>query len=217
MFFQHWFWDFDGTLYDTYPLVVEDFAKALQDAGLFADESRLLAQVKITLYGAARTYAKGDEVLAESLLDRYQHYAGMRTNEELRPYPLAGEMLRAVTQRGGRNYLYTHRDLSAVEALKHDHLWTAFSGQVTKEDGFPHKPRPDALLHLLDTHGLDPAECCMVGDRDIDLDAAKNAGITPVLFDPDHFYDHYDTPYRFSSYQDMLQALDAPKGGKHDI
>ena len=207
MLFKHWFWDFDGTLYDTYPLVVEDFAKALQDAGLFADIQGLLAQVKTTLYGAALTHAKGDEKLADWLLDRYQFYAGARTNEELRPYPLAGDMLKAVTENGGFNYLYTHRDMSAVAALTNDHLWQYFSGRVTKEDGFPYKPKPDALNHLLGLHRLDKAQCCMVGDRDIDLDAAKNAGIAPVLFDPDGFYSHYDTPYRFASYQDMLQVL----------
>lgn len=207
MTFRHWFWDFDGTLYDTYPLVVEDFQKALQDAGLFAQKEKLLSQVKTTLGGAALLYTENDQDKADSLLNRYQHYAAQRTNEELRPYPLADDMLRAVKEMGGHNYLYTHRDMSAVAALTHDDLWQYFSDCVTREDGFPYKPEPDALLHLLKKHNLDKSTCCMVGDRDIDLDAAKNAGIAPVLFDPDGFYSEYDTPWRFKSYQEMLKAL----------
>ena len=116
-------------------------------------------------------------------------------------------MLRAIRQRGGQHYLYTHRDQSAVDALKNDGLWAYFTDKVTKEDGFPYKPAPNALHHLITKHGLDKRLCCMVGDRSIDLDAGKNAGMAAMLFDPDGFYRSYETPFRFHSFQDMINAL----------
>ena len=52
-----------------------------------------------------------------------------------------------------------------------------FSGGVTGEDGFPSKPAPDAILHLLNTHAIPPGQALMIGDRLIDVQAAQNAGI----------------------------------------
>lgn len=72
--------------------------------------------------------------------------------------------------------------------LKRDNLWQYFSGGVTSEDGFPSKPAPDALLHLLEKHQLDPARCLMIGDRNIDMESALNAGIAGAVFDPDGYY-----------------------------
>ena len=78
---------------------------------------------------------------------------------------------------------------------------------MTSLDGFPSKPAPDALNYLVQKHGLKKAECVMVGDRDIDLDAGKNAGIGCVLFDPDHAFDDYGTPWRFSSMDTLREVL----------
>ena len=44
----------------------------------------------------------------------------------------------------------------------------------------------------------------MVGDRDIDVEAAHNAGIDGCLFDPEHFYEAYDTPYRVQTVPELL-------------
>ena len=80
---------------------------------------------------------------------------------------------------------------------------------MTSLDGFPAKPAPDALNFLIQKHGLDRAQCVMLGDRDIDLDAGKNAGIACALFDPEGFYPDYDTPWRFSDMAALRRALTA--------
>ena len=74
-------------------------------------------------------------------------------------------------------------------------------------DGFPSKPAPDALNYLVSKHGLKLSDCVMVGDRDIDLDAAKNAHMTGALFDPDNFYPDYDTPWRFRTMEELRKTL----------
>ena len=57
-----------------------------------------------------------------------------------------------------------------------------FTGFVTRENGFPMKPAPDAIRYLLDEFQLDPAETIMIGDREIDILSGKNAGIHTCLF-----------------------------------
>ena len=40
-----------------------------------------------------------------------------------------------------------------------------------------------------------------------DLDAAKNAHMACALFDPDGFYQDYDTPWRFRTMDQLKQTL----------
>ena len=43
------------------------------------------------------------------------------------------------------------------------------------------KPSPKFILETIGRHGLDPAQCHMVGDSAADIQAALNAGIHPVM------------------------------------
>ena len=82
-----------------------------------------------------------------------------------------------------------------------------FFDRVTSLDGFPPKPAPDALNYLIRKHGLPRKDCVMIGDRDIDLDAGKAAGIACALHDPEGFYPDYDTPWRFDDLHELVSAL----------
>ena len=82
-----------------------------------------------------------------------------------------------------------------------------FTDFVTSQHNFPNKPAPDALNYLCNKHGLKKEDCIMIGDRDIDLDSGKNAGMACALFDPEGYYPDYDTPWRFSRIADMQAAL----------
>ncbi len=39
------------------------------------------------------------------------------------------------------------------------------------------KPEPGMLLKAIDEYGLDPSACVMIGDRELDLEAGRRAGI----------------------------------------
>lgn len=204
--YTHWFWDFDGTLFDTYPRVVRAFQKGLRLKGIGVSDDEVLRLVKITLGHAAQTLGR-DEAEREELLRLYFANAEGEGPEGLITYPGAADVLHKVVRLGSRNYLYTHRDRSGPEALALRGLEGLFVDMVTHEHSFPHKPAPDALLHLIEKHALSPADCVMVGDRPIDVDAAHNAGIDSILFDPDGFYPDYPASHRFRSFAEMLEVL----------
>ena len=48
-------------------------------------------------------------------------------------------------------------------------------------DGFTRKPDPPDESGLMERHGLDPSGVITVGDRPIDIDAARAAGIEGFL------------------------------------
>jgi HAD superfamily hydrolase (TIGR01549 family) len=205
--YLHFFWDFDGTLYDTYGRITRACVKALADLGIAASFEAVYPQAKRSLGVCARAFAVPRGWKEEDFSARYRQYAEAEGPDSIRPYAGAREMLEAVIRGGGQNYLYTHRGLSALKWLAHDHLDGYFLDAVTKENGFPLKPAPDALNYLIEKHGLNRAECIMLGDRDIDLDSGKNAGMACALFDPENYYPDYDTPYRFRDMAALRRAL----------
>ena len=82
-----------------------------------------------------------------------------------------------------------------------------FCGAITVEDPFPLKPAPDALLHLMKRCAIAPAAAVMLGDRDIDVEAAKNAGIAGCLIDAGHYYDGYRTSLRCERIDDLYDLM----------
>lgn len=205
MRYTHWFWDFDGTLYDTYPRMVRAFQKGLRHKGIEISDEELLKRCKVTLWHAADSF--GDEDLAKELMALFDRYAEDEGLDTIQLYQGAEHLLHRVERMGGKNYLYTHRDNSALAPLERDGLKDLFTDVVTSLDGFPHKPDPEALLHLIVKHGLDPGDCVVVGDRDIDLDAGHAAGMDSVLFDPDGFYPDYPATHRYTDYRDLVTEL----------
>ena len=186
---RHLFWDFDGTLYNSYPLMLDDMMRALEDAHIADQFTReeVLKELKVSVGKAIQLCANRSGADKEAIRVAYHHYQDLQTCYDA--YEGLHECLRTLHAQGYRHYLYTHRNQSSIDQLKLDGLWELFSDHVKAGDGFPAKPAPDALLALMERNHLTPDECAMVGDRDIDILAGHNAGMKGILFDPEHFYD----------------------------
>ena len=207
MKYQHFFWDFDGTLYDTYGRITRAATKALSDMGAALTPDAVFPVAKRSLFAVCARWAEPFGYSYDQFLDIYHRYSEKEGAESIRPFPGALEVLRAVVSHGGKNYLYTHRSGSVFQWLAYDGITELFTETITTLDGFPSKPAPDALNFLVNKHGLKLSECVMVGNRDIDLDAAKNAHMACALFDPEDFYPDYDTPWRFRAMKELKEAL----------
>ena len=203
--YRYFIWDFDGTLYDTYERIVRAVKKGMDEMGIKAGNQDVKALAKSTLKQACHALAGEDR--AQELLARYFAHAEDEGVETMTPYEGCEEALKEVVQRGGVNYLYTHRNKTALEALEKDNLLQYFRDFVTDEADFPSKPEPDALNWLIEQHHLERRECVMIGDRSIDVQAGKNAGIAGVLFDPDRFYKPEDADFFFEKLTDIPKTL----------
>lgn len=203
---SHFIWDFDGTLFDTYPQMALSLQRALETLGIQEPIRNILSHMKQSSVGAAAAACGRRHGLEVPLLmERFR--ANERSNKDsLLPYPGAARVCHTVCALGGRNYLYTHRNRSALDALARCGLAGCFEDAITLEGGFPRKPAPDALRFLCAKHHIPPDEALMTGDRDIDLLAAARAGIAGCLFDPDHYFDCFEPDYRVHS-MDAMESL----------
>ncbi len=200
-------WDFDGMLFNTYPRMTIAFQKALKDHGIDAPYDEIMSRIKKRVGGAAKLYASEYNLNHQSIFDRYQLHEHAMPDDTIIPYAGMCSLLRDAYDAGYQHFLYTHRDHSALSALRRHDVYELFSGFVTELDGFPAKPVPDALKHILSKHQLEPSASIMLGDRGIDVLSARNAGIAGCLFDPEHFYDDFENELRVNSVEELRTLL----------
>lgn len=180
---RHFFWDFDGTLVDSYPGLTAMLCRACETVGIPATPERALTLMKGSLGHAITVLATENELPRDTLqgaVDEQQEDLLVRDYPPLRGIP---ETLRALTALGGRHYLVTHRSRAALDCLAQQGLLTLFDGTITKEDGYLRKPAPDSIRALLTRFAIDPTQAVMIGDRPLDTAAGRNAGILSCLLD----------------------------------
>ena len=180
MKYIHYIWDFDGTLFDSYPHVLSSMQKVLAEENITCDPTELWRHLLVN-FGEGRKYAG----LSPESYKRFTEYQYRMGEDEIEPkvIPFDGmrDLLADIVKNGGRNYLYTHRNKTSLAYLDQFGMTEFFADAVTSEEHFPSKPAPDAVLAIIERNHLDPAECVMVGDRLIDGMSGINAGIAGVL------------------------------------
>lgn len=198
-------WDFDGTLYDTYPSMTRLLLEALAGFGVREDAGVACALIKGTLYGGVAELARRHGLDGDALLTAFQSLR--RAHEQMEPMPGLDACLRDTARMGCRHFLFTHRDSGALHQLAADGLLGLFTEAVTRECGFADKPAPDAVLHLMRKYGFTAADALMVGDRDIDILSGRAAGVRGVLLDPGGFYPDLYAEYRIQSLTEVAGVV----------
>ncbi|MBE5781772.1 MAG: HAD family hydrolase [Clostridiales bacterium] len=207
MKFQHFFWDFDGTLFDTYARITRAIQKALKDLGVEATYEEIFSKAKISIGKCLAHFTAPLGIEKDACMAAYHAHAEEEPFDTILLYPGAREMLEEICRRGGKNYVYTHRGASAREVIALNGMEHLFADYVTSENGFPSKPAPNALQYLMEKHGLKKDECIMIGDRGIDVESGLNAGMNGALIDLDGMHPADQAPYRADSFEALHMIL----------
>ena len=198
-------WDFDGMLFDTYPHTTAALCEYFRRHGKIIDEKEAFDKLKISIREAFRFFGLPEEDEKEF----YEIEDDLDFLPRGVPYEGIEEILRFITENGGRNYLYTHRDRVAIQYLDLYGLTGLFTDFVTREMDFPFKPSPDAVNYLADKHKLDRECCLMLGDRTIDCGAGLNAGTKALLFDEFRILKDSECTYYTTSISEVFETIKA--------
>ena len=186
MRFQVLIWDFDGTLFDTYPPLNQAIRRAVTDFEGGVSEERVTALLNVTLSDTIETLAAELGLEVGVFQERVYHYWGQATIADSPPIPGAIRVCERFQKTGGRNLIYTHRGRESLDEFLNGYaLVDLFAGIVARDDGFPRKPDPTGFLALIDRHALPKTEILAVGDRDLDVQAAHGAGVAACLYSAD--------------------------------
>jgi HAD superfamily hydrolase (TIGR01549 family) len=179
--YKHIIWDFDGTLFDTYPALAAVFQTMLKERGLEEPFNDIFVKMKISMYHAKEYYEDKFD-LTESFFEEYKERKRIRELEISKPYDCIPDICKQIAQAGKFNYVYTHRGNSTNHFLKKYYMNEYFTEIVTSQYGFERKPGPEGILYLVNKYHMDPNEAIMIGDRELDILSGKNAGIQACFY-----------------------------------
>ena len=174
-------WDLDGTLFDSYPVIVESIYLTFQEVGVSLTREEIKEHaIRYSSNALFYEVAKERGLAAEMLFQKYREYSRARIND-ITIIDGAIEILELLKRNAFSHYVLTHRGKTTLSVLDQLRLRSYFDEIITSESGFARKPHPDALEYLIHTHELDPQHTYYVGDRKLDMACAKNAGISGIL------------------------------------
>ena len=185
--FTHCMWDFDGTLFNSYPQIYAAMDRALISLGIKEEEGVLLSLLKQSVGQAIKTMNEKHSI-TQDLLALYRQQGKAFPIDYIKPYPGITQLLFSLHQAGVKHYVYTHRGASTIDYLKEQHIDYLFTDVITKNANFPRKPAPDALNWLIDKHHIPREKAIMIGDRPVDVYSGFNAAIEGALLDLDVFF-----------------------------
>lgn len=177
----HLIWDFDGTLFDTYPLMAASLQQAMREEGHKVELSDIRARMAVTLGYALKCYEEMYGI-TDATVARYKELMQNAGTDAAAPFAGVADICRWVCERGGRNHLCTHRGMGAKNYMDAWGLSQYFDVYVTADDGLARKPAPDMVQRVLDRTGLAAENFVMMGDRELDILAAHGAGVKGCLF-----------------------------------
>lgn len=173
------FFDLDGTLADTIPLIVASYQHAFREVrGEEIDDARARAWIGRPLLAAL---LEEDPERGHDLDRTYREWNLANTERLIRRYAGVPEMLATLTAAGANLHIVTskRRDTArlALAGVGIDHLIDVAGGL---EDTVKHKPDPEPLVAAAARLGVDPATAVYVGDATVDILAARGAGMAAI-------------------------------------
>ncbi|GAB6437828.1 MULTISPECIES: HAD-IA family hydrolase [Bacillus] len=160
-------WDFDGTLFDTYPVYTKILSQVL---GKEISEEEIYTKLKVSFSHAIDYYEISKKQLSE--IDVLESRIMI---EDIKPFEKVEEVLKFAD----KNVIMTHKDRAGVLPILNHYGWDKyFVDMVTIDDGFPRKPNALSYDYLHKKHNIDLA----IGDRELDLLPAKELGISTCMF-----------------------------------
>lgn len=178
--------DMDGTILDT----LEDLAAALNDAlarnGLprrTREEVRRFVGNgirKLIERGVPAGTGASDIDEVQAAFNEYYrvHYA-----DTTRPYAGIPELIRALRQGGCRTAVVSNKPDYGVQELCNKYFDGLFDFAVGERQGIRKKPAPDSVFEVLKKFRCAPEKAVYIGDSEVDVETARNAGVACVCVD----------------------------------
>lgn len=201
---MNYIWDFDGTLYDTYPIMLKALMKTFEDFKMEKDQEMVYKKIKTESIRQMII----DWHLPMPNFDQEYHTYEAQQNKDSFPFSETRETLLDLQEKGGQHFILTHRTVASTwQLLKRDRLDSLVVDIIGSDSNFPRKPDPSAINYLIDTYHLDYHLTVMIGDRRLDIEAGNNANIQTVFFDLDHFNQDIKATYFINNLKEMVQIF----------
>lgn len=203
MKYQLVIFDLDGTILDTledlanslnYALAAEGYpVRSLEEVRRFVGNG-MLNLVKRALTepfsrdletGAERedkiaTEHADVETVAQKVLEQLKAHYKIHCADKTKPYDGVVGLLEELKQAGCKLAVVSNKADYAVQILCEQYFEGIFDMAAGEKEGVRKKPAPDAIYHVLETFGVSKDEAVYIGDSEVDIKTAENAGMDAI-------------------------------------
>lgn len=172
--------DLDGTLLDTLDDLADSVNHALSACGMpqrTLDEVRAFVGNGVGNLIARAVPAGTKEEQCKHCLDCFRAHYLVNMENKTAPYPGTLDLLKQLKNEGRRLAVVSNKLDVAVKDLVQNHFEGLITVAVGERPGMARKPARDMVLFALEELGSDIGQAVYVGDSEVDLETAKNAGL----------------------------------------
>ena len=174
------FFDLDGTLLDTLDDLRDSVNTILERYALdpisHREAAHFLGNGAAHLVSCA-VRGRVPEEQEKEILEEYKIWYQAHCRIKTAPYPGIREMLIRLKNAGCRMAVVSNKPDPAVRELNAHFFNGLLETAVGEKPGIRRKPAPDMLLEAMRLFETDARECVYVGDTEVDLQTAANAGM----------------------------------------
>ena len=173
--------DLDGTLLDTLDDLWNAVNAALQK---FSLPTRTREEVRSFIGNGIvklmeRAAGEVDKQILDGVLAEFKRYYGEHCEDFTKPYEGIMELLEYLKGKGIKTAVVSNKADFAVKKLADGYFKGLLQEAVgeNEEGGIRKKPAPDSLLAVMERLGAGTRSTVYVGDSEVDIQTAKNAGV----------------------------------------
>lgn len=178
--FETVIFDLDGTLLDT----LEDLTDAVNYAlGAYGMPLRTIEEIRCFVGNGVRRLMLqavpegGENPRFEEVFALFKEYYGEHCNDKTEPYSGVVELMAKLQEKGYVMGIVSNKPDSAVKELNSRYFAEYIHVAIGECEGVQRKPAPDTVLAALQELGKKKETAIYIGDSEVDLATAKNAGI----------------------------------------
>lgn len=181
----YFMWDLDGTLIDSYKVIVSSIKDVLIEKNLDIPYETIKKEATERSVGEFLQKVSQEYHLSFEELEKECHAHIDNRYLEVESIKNAKEILSYLSDNGAKHFIYTHKGKSTHDILKNLNMYQYFEEVLTIEDGFKRKPDPEAINYLIKKYIMNRNNTYYIGDRHLDIDSANNAGVHSIFFKPE--------------------------------
>ena len=172
--------DMDGTVLDTLDDLADSVNRSLREFGL-PEVSRF--QVGQSLGNGAKYLIRhclpegSDEALCEQVLSFYKPWYDAHCLIKTKPYDGILQLMETLRADGVSRAIISNKPDSAVQELAEAFFPGLMDVVIGESPAVKRKPSPDTVLAAASQMGLMASDCVYIGDTEVDLETARNAGM----------------------------------------
>jgi phosphoglycolate phosphatase len=175
--------DMDGTILNTLEDLADATNYALEKNKLpkrSIDEIRFFVGNGIGKLIERAVPENSDKTLTDKVFEDFMPYYGEHCADKTRAYDGICETISEIRKRGYLTAVVSNKADSAVQTLCEDYFPNMFDYAVGEKKGARRKPYPDSVYDVLEKLGVEKAEAVYIGDSDVDVSTARNAGMNVI-------------------------------------